>query len=206
MSELTIKRKLTKAYKKAGRILGREMDVYRPVSLANALSLSNFIVRQSAAFSVSENFQQNQGEKFKPYIVYTDDADLQVGDIYSDTSETFVIVTARGLENVIAYKASHLIEVQRVSWTTTDGLQAERTTVMRNLPASVIGVSSSSDVTVIQANATSPSKRYEIRIWKTNTGIMKSDNIKMPDGTLLLIETITDSDISQILICSEVAQ
>lgn len=205
MSEATIKRKLSTANKKAGRILGRVMNVYRPLSLTNALSPANFILSQPAAFSVSESFQQNQGEKFKPYIVYTDDSKTQVGDIFSDDQETFVIVTDRGLENVIAYKASHLIEVLRVDWTTTDGLQAQRTTVMRNLPASVIGVSSSTDVSVIPANATSPAKRYEIRIWKTNTGIQKSDNIKLPDGSLLLIDTITDSDISQILICSEVA-
>jgi hypothetical protein len=207
MSEQSIRNKIANANKKAGKILGREMKVYRPLQLNNALSDANYIFSQPAAFTVSENFQANQGDKFKPYIVYTDNLRINVGDIFSDDSETFVITANRAVENVIAYKATNIIEVQRVGYPSNPGAGAfEQTveTVIRNLPASVVGLSSVSDGAVPVANSTGPVRRFEVRIWSTSNGILKTDNIMLDNGIYLRIDQITDSIESQILTCTEV--
>ena len=209
MSEASIRKKIVLANKKAGRILGRQMDVYRPLQLNNALSPANFVFSQPAAFSVSENFQANQGDKFKPYIVYTDNSRVEVGDIFSDDTETFVITSNRGVENVIAYKATNIIEVQRVGYPSNPGAGAfEQTveTVIRNLPASVTGLSSTTENNIPVANASGPVRRFEVRIWSTANGILTTDNIKLDDGTYLRIDSISDSIESQTLICTEVKE
>jgi hypothetical protein len=130
-----------------------------------------------------------------------------VGDIFSDDSETFVITANRAVENVIAYKATNIIEVQRVGYPSNPGAGAfEQTveTVIRNLPASVVGLSSVSDGAVPVANSTGPVRRFEVRIWSTSNGILKTDNIMLDNGIYLRIDQITDSIESQILTCTEV--
>lgn len=207
MSEQSIRKKIVNANKKAGKILGRVMNVYRPLQLNNALSDANFIFSQPAAFSVSENFQANQGDKFKPYIVYTDNSRIEVGDIFKDDKEIFVITANRGIENVIGYKATNIIEVERVGYPTNPGAGAfEQTTqvVIRNLPASVVGLNSTSDGAIPVANSVGPQRRFEIRIWSTDNGILKTDNIRLDNGLYLRIDQIVDSIESQILTCTEV--
>lgn len=207
MSEANIRKKIILANKKAGKILGRQMDVYRPLQLNNALSPANFVFSQPAAFSVSESFQANQGDKFKPYIVYTDNSRIEVGDIFKDNSEIFVITANRALENVIGYKATNIIEVERVGYPTNPGTAAfEQTTeiVIRNLPASVVGLNSTSDGAIPVANSVGPQRRFEVRIWSTSNGILKTDNIRLDNGLYLRIDQIVDSIESQILTCTEV--
>lgn len=204
MSEATIQKKLSKAYKKAGKILGRQFGVYRPVTLNDSLSPANYIFKQDAAFTLSENFTTPQTEGFKNYIVYTEYTNLKEGDILHDDKETFVITWYRGIEDPIAIRATDLVEIYETGWSTTNGLEQTRTRKAKNVPASVTKLSSSDDVRITNVNDASQANRWEVRIWSATDEIKQSDNIVFNDGTILLINTITTNELVQVFQCTEV--
>lgn len=208
MSETSIRKKLSGAYKKAGKKLGDLYDVYRPLTLNDALSTANFIKTAPAAFTLSKNFLQPQNEKFKEYTVYCDINSVSVGDIFVRNtivgSETFVVVWNRGIEDTVAIRATDLIEIHRPSWTTTGGLKTELQRIAKNVPASVIGATSTSDVSVPLVNQPSQALRWEIRIWEVDADIKNTDNIKLSNGALLLVEQVRKTELCLVLTCVEV--
>lgn len=204
MSEAVIVKKLANAYNKAGKILGREFSIYRPVVLNDSLSTANYIKKQFCAFTLTTNFTSPQTEGFKTYIAYTKHIDINVGDIFSDANETFVVVWNRGIEDPVAIRTSHLVEVHSVGWTTTNGLQQTRTRTAKNVPASVTKASSVSDINLQNVANPSQANRYEVRIWSPTSEIKQTDNIVFADGTILHIDSITTTELTQVLTCSEV--
>lgn len=204
MSELSIRKKIIKAYAKAGKVLGREFQLFRPFSLNDALSPANYLRTQYASFTLSKDFVTAQNEGYERYIVYTNHADLQKGDILYDDQETFVIIWNRGLEDVIAIKATQLVEIYRGVWDTTNGLQPVLQRTARNVPASVVGISSTSDTRLNTIQTTGQAKRWEVRIWASQADLKPTDNIKFANGTILRVESITVTEQAQILTCVEV--
>lgn len=204
MSEAVIRKKLANAYNKAGRILGREFDVYRPVALNDSLSVSNFIKKMYSSFTLSKNMVSPQPEGFKQYIVYSDINGLEKGDIFSDSGETFVIVWNRGLEDTIAIRTSDLVEIHRGTWTTTNGLTPTLERIAKNVPATVTKATSTSDVRI--GNVANPGQalRYEVRIYSPTAEIKQTDNIIFADGTILHIDETSLTEYCQLFICSEV--
>lgn len=204
MSEAVIRKKLANAYNKAGRILGREFDVYRPVALNDSLSVANFIKKMYSSFTLSKNMVSPQPEGFKQYIVYSDINGLEKGDIFSDSGETFVIVWNRGLEDTIAIRTSDLVEIHRGTWTTTNGLTPTLERIAKNVPATVTKATSTSDVRI--GNVANPGQalRYEVRIYSPTAEIKQTDNIIFADGTILHIDETSLTEYCQLFICSEV--
>lgn len=207
MSELTIRKKLASAYKKAGKILGDTYKVYRPLTLNDALSDANYIGDSSAAFTLSKNFIQPQNEKFKEYIVYSDINAVAVGDIFTRntgvSSETFVVVWNRGLEDTVAIRATDLIEIHRPTWSNTNGLKTTLVRIAKNVPANVTGISSTSDVSVQQVKQAAQAIRWEIRIWEVDADIKQTDNIKLPNNVLLTVEQVRKTELCLVLTCVE---
>lgn len=204
MSEVAIRKKLIKAYAKAGKVLGRDFHLYRPYALNDALSDSNFLRSQYAAFTLSKSFVDAQAEGFQRYIVFTNHGDVQVGDIFHDDQETFVVIWNRGLEDVIAVKATQLIEVHRGAWDTTNGLQPVRQRVAKNVPASVVGIASAADTRIGTVQTSGQAKRWEVRIWATEADLQPTDNLKFSNGVILRVDTITVTEQCQVLQCTEV--
>jgi hypothetical protein len=204
MSEISIRKKLIKAYAKAGKVLGRDFHLFRPFALDDALSAANFLRTQPAALTISKSFTDAQNESFQRYIVYTNHIDVAVGDILHDDQETFVIIWNRGLEDVIAVKATELVEVHRGTWQTTNGLQPVLTRIAKNVPASVTGVSSTSDQRLTAVQPTSQAKRWEVRIWATQADLLPTDNIKFANGVILRVDGVKVTEQCQVLTCTEV--
>jgi len=204
MSEASIQKKLSKSYKKAGKILGRNFHVFRPVALNDSLSPANFIFDQYAALTLTEKFTTPQSESFKHYIVYTDYLNLRVGDILHDDTETFVLVWSRGIEDPLAIRTTDLVEIYSTGWSTTDGLQQTRTRIAKNVPATVTKLSSTDDIRVTNVQNASQANRWEVRIWSATDEIKQTDNIVFADGTILLINSITTNEMVQVFQCTEV--
>lgn len=204
MSEQTIRNKLIGAYARAGRLLGRDFDLYRPPALDGALSQENWLRTQPVAFTVSNDFVTAQGEGFVEYKVFTDHSDVLAGDIFNDATETFVIVWNRGLETVLAFKATDIVQVLRTSWATTGGLQAQRQVIASSVPASVVRKESTTDIAITGVQQTSQAKRWEVRIRANPADILQTDNIKFSNGTLLHVDTIKVTEFNLVLTCSEV--
>jgi hypothetical protein len=204
MSEDAIRKKLSRAYNHAGKILGREFSVFRPVTLNDSLSPANYIKKMFAAFTINKNFINPQTEGFKQYIVYTDINGVQKGDILSDSGETFVIVWNRGIEDTVAIRAADVVEIYRGTWSTTNGLQPTRERIAKNVPASITRAQSVSDIRVGTVANTAQAARYEVRIWSETSEIKQTDNIVFPDGTILHIDEMSHTEFCQLLLCSEV--
>lgn len=205
MSESSIAKKIASAYRKAGKILGRNFNVYRSVQLNDSLSDANFIAEQYSAFTLTTNFVSPQTEGFKTYIAYTDYSKIEVGDIFSDDGETFVIVWSRGIEDPVAIRATDIVEIYSAGWETTNGLQQTRTRIAKNVPASITKASSTSDVVLNNVQNPSQANRYEVRIWSPTNNIKQTDNIILADGTILRIDSLSSSELTQILLCTEVS-
>jgi hypothetical protein len=204
MSEQSIRKILSHAYNKAGKILGREFSVYRPVVLNDSLSDANFIFKRKAAFTINKNFINPQTEGFKQYIGFTQDLDLLPGDIFNDSDETFVIVWNRGIEDLVAIRASDIVEIHRGTWATTNGLQPVRERIAKNVPASVTRSQSISDIRIGTVANTAQAARYEVRIYSQTAEIQQTDNVIFPDGTILHIDEINHTEFCQLLTCSVV--
>lgn len=204
MSETAIRKKLAHAYNKVGKILGREFDVYRPVTLNDSLSTQNFVAKMYAAPTLSEKFTSPQTEGYKAYIVYANMNSLFPGDILNDVDETFVIIWNRGIEDPIAIRATDLVEIHSVGWETTNGLVQTRTLTAKNVPVSVTKASSTTDSRLTNVQNTAQANRWEVRIWSPTNPILQTDNIIFQDGTVLHIDSMQTSDLTQILTCSEV--
>ena len=206
MSEESIRRKLAKAYAKAGKVLGRAFDVYRPLTLNDAFSAQNLIQnKKPAAFTLNKDFVSPITEGFSAYTVYTDHLNVNPGDIFFDDKETFVILWNRAIEDVIAIKATNLIEVHRPTWDTVNGLQAVKARIARNVPASLTGITSGTDNRLSKVDATGQGIRWEVRIWATAEDIKQTDNIVLENGRILRVDSVKITELSQVLTCSEVA-
>lgn len=204
MSESSIKKKLSVAYAKAGRILGREYNLYRPIQLNGSLSTENFLRKQRAAFTIAEAFTTPQTESFKEYLAFTSLTDVEKGDIFDNCDETYVILGNRGLEYYTAIKATHLVEIWRPQWSTSGGLQSTRVRVAGSVPASVVKNSSVTDVVVQNVQQSSQSKRWDVRIVADDGEIIQTDNIKFANGIILHIDNIKVTEQLTILTCTEV--
>ena len=204
MSEASIQNKLSKAYKKAGKILGRNFKVYRPVALNDSLSSANYIFDKYAAFTLTEKFTTPQSESFKHYIVYAEFTDLKAGDILHDDKETFVMVWGRGIEDPLAIRTTDLVEIYSTGWETTNGLQQTRVRTAKNVPATVTKLSSTDDIRVTNIQNASQANRWEVRIWSATDEIKQTDNIVFADGTILLIDSVTTNEMVQVFQCTEV--
>jgi hypothetical protein len=201
MSEATIRKKLTRAYAQAGKILGKQFDVYRPVDMSDCLAPQNLLLKQTASFTLSRQYSHDQAETFKMYITYTDSSKCDEGDIFSDGTDTYVIVWNKGIEDVMAIRCSDLVEIHRPSWSTTDGLQPVRVRIGKNVPASITGMSSVSDISLGTVANTAQADRWEVRIW-ANTPIQQTDNIIRANGSILHVDTIETHQLYQVLTCS----
>lgn len=204
MSESSIKRIMTKAYSISAKILGREFNLYRPTDLDDAMSNSNFIRKQYATFTLSKAFTDPQPEGFREFTCFTNHTDLRDGDIFSDGEETFVIAHSRGLEDVVAIRASQIVSVQRASWTTDGGLAAVRQTIARNIPASVVSNASAGVQRISNVDASAQSLRWTVRILANKTDVKATDNITLQDGTLLRVDQITHTELFLLLSATEV--
>lgn len=203
MSEMSIRKKLSLAYKIAGKKLGGQFDLFRPLTLNDALSPANFIGKSWAAFTLNKNFIQPENEKFKEYIVYADINSVSVGDIFNRVSpdgvETYVVVWNRGLSDAVAIRATDLIEVHRPEWTTTGGLKTVLQRIAKNVPASVIGLNSTADIAIQTVQQASQAVRWEIRIWELDADIKATDNIKLSNGKMLLVEQVRKTELCLVL-------
>jgi hypothetical protein len=204
MSEQSIRKILSHAYNKAGKILGREFSVYRPVVLNDSLSDANFIYKLSSAFTLNKDFVNPQKESFKEYICYTNSNKVEVGDILSDVNETFVITWNRGIEDVVAIRATDIVEIHAAGWDTVNGLQQTRVLKAKNVPASVTKASSVTDVSLGNVQNPAQANAWEVRIWSKTAEILQTDNIIFPDGTILHIDSMSTNELCQTLTCSEV--
>ena len=204
MSEQSIRKILSHAYNKAGKILGREFSVYRPVVLNDSLSDANFIYKLSSAFTLNKDFVNPQRESFKEYICFTNKNMVEVGDILSDSDETFVITWNRGIEDTVAIRATDIVEIYAAGWDTSAGLQQTRILKAKNVPASVTKQNSVLDSSVPRIANTNQANAWEVRIWSKTAEILQTDNIIFRDGTILHIDSMSTNELCQTFTCSEV--
>lgn len=206
MSESQINKLVNNADKKVAKLLGRMMSVYRPVTFANLFDISNYIGNKYAAFTISKSFEKSESEKFQKYIVYTDRSNVNEGDIFADAADTYVIISSRPIEEMLAIRAAELVKVERVTWTNVDGLHPIGTVVARNVPAAVVGARSSSGQRIPNVDQAAQSLQYEIRIFASKTQILPTDNIRLSDDTLYTVTQVSVADQFQTLICTKVSE
>jgi hypothetical protein len=204
MSEQSIRKILSHAYNKAGKILGREFSVYRPVVLNDSLSDANFIYKLSSAFTLNKDFVNPQRESFKDYLVYTNSDKVEVGDIMADSEEVFVITWRRGIEDVVAIRATDIVEIYSTGWDTANGLTQTRILKAKNVPASVTKANSVVDSSLARVANTNQANAWEVRIWSKTAEILQTDNIIFRDGTILHIDSMSTNELCQTFTCSEV--
>lgn len=200
-----LRKKLASAFDKVARQVGKPYNVYRPTSITNVLDEANFVQSLSASFTLDEGYKNQNKEGFSQYITYADINKIQVGDVFNDGEETFVLTWNRAADQPMAVKADALVEIWRPEWTTVGGLSQSPARYARNVPASFSSASSVSDVSMLRVNQSGQAATWEVRIWTDAEEITTSDLIiRVEDGLRLQPTSIKNNKHCQILTCSAV--
>lgn len=137
MSAEAIQFKINKAYHKAGKKLGLEYNVYRPINNIDVLNANNFIATVNFSVSLNTQFSNTIKEQLPIWTVYSDYFVLEEGDFINNQDRTFLIISKKELLPILALEVPDRVDIKQVSYSDTgNGFEPSNPTYLaKNVPA-----------------------------------------------------------------------
>lgn len=140
MSAKSIQSKINNAYKKAGKILGFEYNIFRPINNINVLDASNYIETVNLSVSLNESYSSTIKEQTPIWTVYSDYNILEEGDFVfnEEFNRTFLIVSKKEQLPILGIELPDRIDIKQVQYTDSgNGFEPSNTVnyLAKGLPA-----------------------------------------------------------------------
>lgn len=137
MSAQSIQNKINRAYTKAGKKLGFDYNVYRPINNIHILDASNYIDTVNFSVSLNTEFSNTIKEQLPIWTVYSDYDILQEGDFIDNQQRTFLIISKKEMLPILALEVPDRVDIKQVSYSNSgNGFEPGNSTYLaRGLPA-----------------------------------------------------------------------